>query len=83
MRRYLRKPRGQGLTEYILVVALVAIAAIGVVTVFGENVRHLFGAATVATAGDTDVRSKAKSGQSQADRKKDLATFGTGNAGNN
>ena len=31
--------RGQGMTEYIIVVALVAIAAIGVYTAFGKTVR--------------------------------------------
>lgn len=41
----LSRESGQGMTEYIIIVGLVAIAAIGVVTVFGDNVRSLFGAA--------------------------------------
>ena len=40
------KRRGQGMTEYIVIVALVAIASIGVVTMFGNQVRELFAAAT-------------------------------------
>ncbi len=37
--------RGQGMTEYIIIVALVAIAAVGIVTTFGNNIRQLFDAA--------------------------------------
>ncbi|MBI3070684.1 MAG: hypothetical protein HYY84_01025 [Deltaproteobacteria bacterium] len=33
---------GQGMTEYIIIVALIAIAAIGVVTLFGDQIRNLF-----------------------------------------
>ena len=32
--------RGQGMTEYIIIVALIAIAAIGVFQYFGQIVRH-------------------------------------------
>ena len=31
--------RGQGMTEYIIIVALIAVAAIGVYTAFGDIVR--------------------------------------------
>ena len=34
-----RKIRGQGMTEYIIIVALIAIAAIGVFTAFGGTIR--------------------------------------------
>ena len=44
----LRGRRGQGMTEYIIIVALIAIAAIGVVSLFGDNIRKLF--ATSANA---------------------------------
>jgi len=46
---------GQGMTEYIIIVALIAIAAIGVITVFGDNIRALFKASTNALAGDQNV----------------------------
>ena len=32
--------RGQGMTEYIIIVALVAIALIVIVAVFGENIKE-------------------------------------------
>ncbi len=53
--RRLRGEKGQGMTEYIIIVALIAIAAIGVVTMFGQNIRALFGAATTALSGNTAV----------------------------
>ena len=35
-----RKQAGQGMTEYIIIVALIAIAAIGVFSMFGKTVRN-------------------------------------------
>ncbi len=46
-----RRQRGQGMTEYIIIVALVAIGAIFVVTLFGDNIRALFGASANALVG--------------------------------
>ena len=48
-----KRRRGQGLTETILVVALVAIGCIGVVGLFGDNIRGLFGTSADAVAGNT------------------------------
>src|ERR1700693_2252305 len=45
--------RGQGMTEYIIIVALIAIAAIAVITLFGDNIRQLFGASANALGGNT------------------------------
>ncbi len=46
-----RRNRGQGLTEYIIIVALIAIAAVAVVMLFGKQVRHTFLTATHSLAG--------------------------------
>jgi Flp pilus assembly pilin Flp len=55
--RLVRAERGQGLTEYIVIAALIAIAAMGIVTVFGDNIRALFGASVDALAGvDSGVK---------------------------
>ncbi len=40
-----REMRGQGLVEYLIVLALLALAAVGAVAIFGDNVRTLFGIA--------------------------------------
>jgi Flp pilus assembly pilin Flp len=34
--------RGQGMTEYIIIVALVAVAAIAVVSLFGKKIKDKF-----------------------------------------
>ncbi|WP_373045632.1 hypothetical protein [Vulgatibacter sp.] len=64
MRKLLRDEKGQGLTEYIVIVALVAVAAIGVVTLYGDNVRKIFGTAVDALAGnsvgDTGAKEKGR-----------------------
>jgi hypothetical protein len=35
-----RSQRGQGMTEYIIIVALIAVAAIGVYSLFGKTIRN-------------------------------------------
>jgi Flp pilus assembly pilin Flp len=34
--------KGQGMTEYIIIVALIAIAAVFIITMFGDTIRNLF-----------------------------------------
>jgi len=43
---------GQGMTEYIIIVALIAVAAIGVYTAFGDIVRGQTSVAAAALAGN-------------------------------
>lgn len=45
---------GQGMSEYIIVVALVALAAITVVSMFGGTVQAQFSNMAAALAGDDD-----------------------------
>jgi Flp pilus assembly pilin Flp len=44
--------RGQGMTEYIIIVALIAVAAIGTYSYFGKTVRNQSGAMAAALGGD-------------------------------
>ena len=77
MRRFLRKlfksQSGQGMSEYLIIVALIAIAAIGVVTVFGRDIRELFSGTTDSLAGNqannTAVKARVKAN-------KNLKNFG-------
>jgi type IV pilus assembly protein PilA len=46
-----KKMRGQGMTEYIIIVALIAIGAIAVYTAFGDVVRGQTSKAATALAG--------------------------------
>jgi Flp pilus assembly pilin Flp len=43
------------MTEIIIIVFLVAIGAIGVAGLFGDNIRGLFGASSESLAGESDV----------------------------
>lgn len=48
--------KGQGMTEYIIIVALVAIAAIAIVTLFGNQIRGMFKHAGDRLAGKQERR---------------------------
>lgn len=69
-----RRFRGQGMTEYIIIVALIAIAAIGVYTAFGKTLRGQMAVTAQSLAGKSasQARSEANAGgddaQAQASR---------------
>jgi len=48
----LHRHAGQGMTEYIIIVALIAVAAIGVYTAMGDIVRGQTSVAAAALAGN-------------------------------
>lgn len=77
MRKALGKNRkGQGLTEYIIIVALVAVAGIGIVNVFGNQLRNQFNTIVRAMAGSTTatVESLADKAGTEANQK-NLSTY--------
>lgn len=53
------RSRGQGMTEYIIIVALIAIAAIAVYTLFGKTVRSQVGGMAAELGGDSSAASAA------------------------
>ena len=77
----LKNARGQGLVEYLIIVALIAVATIGVVRVMGQAVSSRFATITYALQG------KKKSAAVEVDEsltaKKDLGDFmnGVGDSG--
>ena len=46
IKRFWNDESGQGMTEYILIVALIAVAAIAAVKLFGKQVTALFTSST-------------------------------------
>lgn len=78
--------RGQGMTEYIIIVALIAVAAIAVYQYFGQTVRNQTAAIASEIAGNdgTAARTKAQtaagSAATQADTKRTLDNY-VGNGG--
>lgn len=79
--RIRNEKKGQGLTEYIIIVALIAIAAIGVVTLFGDDIRRLFGGAANALAGNTNVTPTTQAAMNTHTDTKTIKTFGQMNTG--
>jgi hypothetical protein len=79
-----RRQLGQGMTEYIIIVALVAIGAIGVYNLFGKTVRDQTSAMAFGLAGDktnstqqsNTAEQDATSSGKEADTKQGLQTFG-------
>jgi len=80
-----RRFRGQGMTEYIIVVALIAIAAIGVYTAFGKTLRGQMAVTAQSLAGKnaSQARSEANDGgdaaQTQAGRDVKLDNYDKAN----
>ncbi len=78
-----RAQLGQGMTEYIIIVALIAIAAIGVYSFFGQTIRgQTAGMAAEmsggsAKAGQTTAQTAAKSAEGSAKASKSLGTYGS------
>jgi Flp pilus assembly pilin Flp len=74
--KWIHSKKGQGLTEYIIVVALVAIAAIGVVNIFGNQLRNQFSTIVTAMSGSSQakVESLAADARKEAN-KKSLADY--------
>ncbi len=68
--------RGQGMSEYIIMVALVAIGTIAAVTLFGDDVRALFGMSADALSGETNVG--ARTGASSGNDSRTVANFSQG-----
>jgi Flp pilus assembly pilin Flp len=71
------------MTEYIIITALIAIAAIAAVTYFGGTARAQIGAMGAqlgGQAGDmTRVQSEANNAQTAGNAPKNLANYNTGN----
>ncbi len=81
-----RKQLGQGMTEYIIIVALIAVAAIGAFRFFGQTVRgqaavaanELGGGAGTAAA-KAVVTASAAGTTAQAAQNKNLSNYDSGN----
>lgn len=65
-----KKSLGQGMTEYIIIVALIAIAAIGVFRFFGDTARNQVAAMAMELGGEngTTAQGRAKTQAEEASR---------------
>ena len=63
------------MTEYIIIVALIAIASIGVVSIFGNDIQKLYAAATNALAGETKVDPGTQKAEARHVKQRTLKNF--------
>ena len=80
MKRYSKKLRklGQTMTEYIIIVALIAIASIAVVTIFSNQIRALFGGAAEQLAGNEGVSAETPGDGAASNYEGDIADWSGG-----
>jgi Flp pilus assembly pilin Flp len=69
------------MTEYVIVVALVAIAAIAIVQVYGQQLRSSFYAMSTALAGKSATTEDKTSRAAVEKNEKSLANFGVNTSG--
>lgn len=76
---------GQGMTEYIIIVALIAVAAIGTFKFFGQTVRSQVAGLAAEVSGQSGADAQAKaataadSAETEADKNKNLSNYYDGN----
>lgn len=54
LKKFRKTQGGQAIVEYIIIVALVAIAAITVISLFSDRIRQMFSGATEELGGETE-----------------------------
>jgi len=80
-----RRQAGQGMTEYLVVVALIAVAAIGVYTLFGQTIRNQTAGLALEVAGRDagtaigSARTSSTDAQAAADMRKGLDNYNADN----
>ncbi|WP_144138755.1 Flp family type IVb pilin [Paraburkholderia sp. BCC1884] len=79
------KQRGQGMTEYIIIVALIAVSAIGVYSLFGQTLRNQTAGLAVEMSGK-DAQSNIQTSQqnaatatTNANKTKNMGTYNDSN----
>lgn len=81
------KSQGQGMTEYIIIVALIAVAAIGVYRFFGDTIRSQVSGLASEVAGQdstnqiTQAQTRAASARAAGVTQKTMGTYNQGNGG--
>ncbi|HMN91735.1 MAG TPA: pilus assembly protein [Hydrogenophaga sp.] len=82
-----RLQRGQGMTEYIIIVALIAVAAIGTYQFFGQTIRNQTAGIAAEVSGQnaatqiTNSQTAANNASTEGNTNRGLATYNTNNAG--
>lgn len=81
----MERQRGQGMTEYIIIVALISVAAIGIYTLFGQTLRNQTAGLAMELAGQdaatsiSSAQTNANSAQTNANSRKGLDNYNLSN----
>lgn len=80
-----RRCTGQGMTEYVIIVALVAVAAIGIYTLFGQTLRNQTAGLALEVSGQDAgnaigaAQSNAVNADIRANQRRGLDNYNAGN----
>ncbi len=83
----LRGQRGQGMTEYLIITALIAVAAIAVFAFFGKTIRSQVGGLSQEVAGQSastsisQAKQAAQQAQTEGGKTKNLSSYTNASAG--
>ncbi len=69
------KQRGQGLTEYLILVALIAVASIGIIRILGQTTQAQLANITLSLQGKSGRKVQSKSVRESLYSEKDLSDF--------
>ncbi len=75
-RRFMKGRRGQGMTEYIIIVALIAIAALVLFTLFGDQIRSITGGIVNSLSGKEGETRQTVTDVGDQDDHSTIADFG-------
>lgn len=81
------RQRGQGMTEYIIIVALIAVSAIGVYSLFGQTIRNQTSGLAQEMSGKNasgdiqNAQDNADTASTNGNKKKDMGTYNDNNNG--
>jgi len=79
------KQHGQGMTKYIIIVALIAMSAIGVYSLFGQTLRNQTAGLAVEMSGQnaqsniTTAQTNANTATTNANKTKNMGTYNDAN----
>lgn len=73
--------RGQGLVEYLILVALMAVATIGIINVLNQNVKSQFANVIYSLQGGKKKQAKQQSVEEHDFKKTDFSNFMNGTGG--
>ncbi|MDP9651217.1 Flp family type IVb pilin [Paraburkholderia strydomiana] len=79
------KQSGQGMTEYIIIVALIAVSAIGVYSMFGQTLRNQTAGLAVEMSGQnaqsniSTAQTNANTATTNANKTKNMGTYNDSN----